>query len=264
MNNKNFLICLAGLPASGKTVFANKLRISLKKIFKDLKVEIIDPDIIRKNLTSNQFEYEKEHIVRNRNLEIIRSALEQGKIVIADDLNYYSSMRHDLKEIADALDLNFYIIHIATPIEICLKWNEKRGEPIPKEVINKIQDKFDEFNRYNWDNPIVTYDLSQIDLDIVVRDFLAKLENNIMNMKQSPIIEKYSFSYNKYNENLDKITRTYVGKLVLNPDLFPLKKKIFKLRKNFIKKNKNKALSEAEILKSFKSYLEKILKFKIS
>ncbi len=265
MNNKNFLICLVGLPASGKSTFANSLKIALKKKFNNLEVKIIDPDIIRQKITSDKFDHEKEHIVRNENLKIIRSELELGNTVISDDLNYYSSMRHDLKGIADELNLDFSIVHIATPIEICMKWNEKRGEPIPIEVISKIQDKFDMFNKYNWDNPIATYDLSEIsDLNIVMKEFLAKLEDKMNFRKQKFGKERTKIISNIYNENLDKITRVYVGKLVLNPSFIPLKNKIFKLRKTYIKKNKNKALSETEILKRFKIYLEKILNIKIS
>ncbi|MFX0144831.1 MAG: AAA family ATPase [Candidatus Hodarchaeota archaeon] len=265
MVDTNFLICLVGLPASGKSTFANSLKTALQKRFNKLEVKIIDPDIIRNNLTSNKFDYEKEHLVRKRNLEIIKGELEKGNIVISDDLNYYSSMRHDLKEITDDLNLGFYIIYIATPIEICMKWNEKRGEPIPKEVIVKIQDKFDMFDKYYWDKPIAKYDLSEIvDLNIIIMEFLTRLDKE-MNIRDHKIIKKkITNDLSSYNENLDKITRTYIGKLVLNPYFNPLKKKIFQLRKTYIKENKNKALSEAEILKSFKIYLEKTLKIKIS
>ncbi|MFX0037572.1 MAG: adenylyl-sulfate kinase, partial [Candidatus Hermodarchaeota archaeon] len=51
MNKNNLLICLTGLPASGKTTFANCLKDALEKKFIDLIVKIIDPDLIRKNLT---------------------------------------------------------------------------------------------------------------------------------------------------------------------------------------------------------------------
>ena len=44
--NRNFLICLTGLPASGKTTFAKVLKLILEKRLTDLSVQIIDPDII--------------------------------------------------------------------------------------------------------------------------------------------------------------------------------------------------------------------------
>jgi tRNA uridine 5-carbamoylmethylation protein Kti12 len=263
--NQNFLICLVGLPASGKTTFANLLKITLKKVFNKADVKIIDPDLIRQKLTSNEFNHKKEYIVRKTNLEVIKSELKLGNIVISDDLNYYSSMRHDLKQIADDLMVDFFIIHIATPFKTCVKWNVKRGEPIPNDVINKVREKFDLFNKYHWDYPIATYDLSENnDLSIIIQEFLTILENKMKQRNRNIILEKTKNSSNKYNENLDKLTRTYVGKLVLDPNFSPIKKKIFKLRKTFIKKNKNKEQSEAEILRSFRIYLEKILKIKLS
>jgi O-phosphoseryl-tRNA(Sec) kinase len=265
LTSKNFLVCLVGLPASGKSTFANLLKTALKKKYSSYEVKIIDPDLIRQNLTQNKFEYDKEPIVRNKNLEIIKRELRGGNIVISDDLNYYASMRHDLKEITDELNLDLFIVHIATPIESCIKWNEKRGKPIPNDVIRKINNKFDMFNKYNWDEPIASYNLSEIsDLNKIIKDFLSLLEEAMNSKKPKGSKERFKSTNNLYNEKLDKVTRTYVGTLVLKPDFIPFKNRILKLRKTFIKKNKNKRLSESEGLKSFKKYLEKILKIDFS
>ena len=265
MINQNFLICLVGLPASGKSTFAKSLKNVLEKRYSNLEIKIIDPDIIRQKLAPDKFDYEKEHIVRKENLKKIRSELEKGNTVISDDLNYYSSMRHDLKSIADTFNLSFFIIHIATPIEFCLKWNKIRGEPIPSKIISNIQDKFDKFNKYNWDYPIATYDLSkELDLNHVISEFLDHLEEKMILIRKKLKTEKKKIVPNTYNENLDKITRTHVGRLIINPNYLHLKNKIIKLRKIYIKKNKNKAQSEAEISKTFKKYLEKSLNIKIT
>lgn len=266
MINKNFLICLVGLPASGKTTFAKILKSAIEKKYNNLDVRIIDPDIIRLSMISNKFDYEKEHIIRKENLKKIRSELNKGHIVISDDLNYYSSMRHDLKEIADTLNIDFFIIHIATPIEICLKWNEKRGEPIPSMVIKRIHEKFDNFNRYKWDVTDAVYDLSQmIELNSLVEDFLENVlvEGNNKKFELKSLEMKKEFS-NLDNENLDKITRIYVGKILHYSGYLPLKKRIIKLRKIYVKQNKNRALSEPEISKSFKFYLENKLNIQIN
>ena len=69
--NQNFLICLVGLPASGKSTFANQLKIALKKRYNKLNVKIIDPDKIRQKLTPNEFDHEKEHIIRKENIKIM-------------------------------------------------------------------------------------------------------------------------------------------------------------------------------------------------
>jgi len=264
--NQNFLICLVGLPASGKSTFANILKNDLEERFNNLEVKIIDPDKIRQDLTPNQFNHKKEHIIRKENLKKIRRELEKGHIVISDDLNYYSSMRHSLKDITDSLNLYFFIVHIATPIEICLKWNEIRGKPIPNLVINKVNERFDEFNKYNWDIAEAVYDLSQIaDLHEVIEEFLVHIQKKIDNFKYKLKLEdrKTNLS-NLDNENLDKITRIYVSTLLHNSSFLPLKKRIIRLRKIYVKENKNKALKESEISNSFKNYLETNLNIKIT
>ncbi len=264
-NEQNFLICLAGLPASGKSIFANELREILEKKFTNFKVKIIDPDKIRQTITQNKFDHKKEHLVREKNLQIIKRELKKRSVVISDDLNYYSSMRHDLKKIADELDVNFFIIHISTPLEVCLKWNEKRGKPIPNKIIKRISKKFDDFNKYNWDTPYAIYNMNQT-LDL--NDSLINFANRIhLNVKQSKKIfereTEFRHDSNLYKEKLDKITRNYVGILLLNSNYIPLKNKIIKLRKKFLKIKKNEFLGESEIQNSFQTFLEESLSIKI-
>jgi len=264
--NKIFLVCLAGLPASGKTTFANKFKMLLEKKLGKSTVKIIDPDKIRKSITPDKFNHKQEPIVRAENLKAIEKELQREFIVISDDLNYFSSMRHDLKMIARKCDVNFFIIHIATPIEVCIKWNKIRGEPISNKIIKKIYKKFDYFNKYSWDLPEAQYDLSQInDIDKEIEELVEELlkKNKIAenSLKKEERIKTFS---SIDNENLDKFTRIYVGKLLQNPNYTDLKNKIIKLRKLFIRINMNKVLSEAEIYEDFRSYLERKLNIKIT
>ena len=264
--NKNFLICLTGLPASGKTTFANRLKEILEKKFTKLTVSIIDPDLIRHAITPNKFNYSLEPVVREKNLTEINKELNKGNIVISDDLNYYSSMRHDLKNLADHFNITFLIIHISTSFETCLTWNETRGNSIPNTIIDKINKKFDDFGKYKWDNPALSYDPSQVkdidkEFEDFVNDLIKKLTTSQVILKGEKEIARLS-SWD--NQNLDRITRIYVGKLLQNPKLMLLKKKIIKTRKLYMKLYKNKTLKEFEIVTSFKDYLEKSLTIKIS
>jgi len=267
LKNDNYLICLTGLPASGKSTFANKFKAALEKSYDKIRVKIIDPDIIRQKLSPDKFEPDKEQNVRKKNLEIIRRELKRGFLVISDDLNYYSSMRHDLKEIAESFRINFIIIHIATPIEICLKWNEARGSPIPNEVIKKIQDKFDNFDKYSWDYPEVIIDPSanndnKSKVGEIIKNHRERLKKiKLMKKKETNNILVHS---NLYVENLEKISRNYVSKLLQSPIHFPFKNKILRLRRVFVKNIRNTVLKKADIKKSFKKFLEKELKITIS
>jgi len=263
---RNFLICLVGLPASGKTTFAKKFKIFIEQKFDQFKVKIIDPDKIRNTLTPDEFDYKQEQLVRKYNLDEIKNDLKEGYIVISDDLNYYSSMRHDLKLIAEDLNLSLFIIHISTPLEICLKWNEKRGKIIPESVVRKIAQKFDTFDKYKWDYPIASIDLSEIkNFHEVFENLMNRITHDIENLyereKQGMILKQNS---KRYNELLDKITRNIVGEILKNPEYNPLKNQILKYRKLYVKINRNTSFNESLITRTFKEYLRENLSIKIS
>jgi len=264
--NKNFIVCLAGLPASGKTTFAIILKKIIEKKFNTHKVKIVDPDIIRQSITPNEFDYRSEPEVRENNLTEIKKELQKGSIVISDDLNYYTSMRHDLKKLADDFKIYFFIINISTPFEICLKWNKLRGKPIPNKIIKKINRKFDNFGKYSWDNPEAIYDISQIqDINKEIEDLVERIKNKVNTSKKTLDKGKNLKDIsNLDNQYLDKMTRVYVGKLLQNSEFSSMKKSIIKTRKLFVKLNKNKFLKESEIAKSFKEFLEKRLSILIS
>ncbi|MFX1377061.1 MAG: hypothetical protein ACFFA0_14745, partial [Promethearchaeota archaeon] len=223
------------------------------------KVSIIDPDILRQLLTYNKFDYKLEPKVREKYLSDIRKELKKGYIVISDDLNYYTSMRHKLKKIAEDFESHFFIIYISTPIEICLEWNKERGKPIPNKIIKKIYSKFDNFDKYNWDFPEATYDMSQIqDLKKEIEVLVDRLKIKVSKSERvSEKEEKGKKLINLNNEKLDKLTRDYVGILLQNSKFLPVKKTIIKARKLFINLYKNQFLKEYEIRTAFKDYLQK-------
>lgn len=266
MIKKNFLVIFTGLPASGKSTLAVQLKKELEKKFANFKVQIIDPDVIRNSLTYNEFDYKKEEMIREKNRKKIKRALEKGYIVISDDLNYYTSMRHDLKLIAESLRLKFFIIYISTPLEICLIWNNLRGNPVPNEVLRKVNDKFDEFNKYSWDLPDAQLDISQVSNLKEKSEKLVDIIEKRLKASIKPTNEKSHLKTRSdlNNEKFDKITRDIVGHILQDPDYFPFKKKIIEARKLYIKEYLKTSLNEAEIQRSFKLFLENRLKIKFT
>ncbi len=263
MKNLRFLIALVGLPASGKSTLANAVKKKMVEKFKinEDHISIIDPDLIRSITIENglEFDYTVEPIIRKENLENIRKELEQKKIVISDDLNYYRSMRHDLKLITDSLDIPFFIVYLSTPLKICLEWNKKRGSTIPDEVIYKIKEKIDKFDRYNWDFPIYSVDLSvSKNLDEVSDEILNIIEINLNLLEESfqrLKIKKVGEKIENKKRELDVLTRKMVSEILKEQRIQFNGKEISNFRKQFINKNVNSDLSVSELINKFETLL---------
>lgn len=261
MKKGNFVVCLAGLPASGKSTFAIKLKKLLEPKFTPVVVKIIDPDRIRQTISPDNFDYKLESKVREHYLTEIRKELQKGTIVISDNLNYYNSMRHDLKKLAMNFQVSFFIVHISTPFNVCLKWNTKRGRPIPNKVIKKINKKFDSFGKYKWDHPLAEFDISQIqnldeEIENLVNTLIQKIESTSLIQEDA---KKSEGRFNINNENIDRFTRIFVGAILQGSEFLHLRKSILKARKLFIKLNKNSSLSNYEITQNFRVFLERSL-----
>lgn len=256
MPRKNFLIILCGLPASGKSTFAQNFK-SILEMNSNQEVMVIDPDKIRNELYSGTFDPRKENLVKKKNLTKIKKALKKGFIVISDDLNYYTSMRHDLKELAEKLKVPFYIIYISTPVEQCIIWNDARGKLIPNSVIHNIYEKFDYFNTYSWDKPFRTFNLSESDNPKEkIKQLLKEIEQDInLTIEQSVINKSQNFK-NPYKESLDHITRKIVNQYMNNWSERLNVSKILSLRKEFIKHNLDNEMSNSEIVKKFNLFLK--------
>jgi len=262
---KNFLLILVGLPSSGKTTIAENLKNLIKKKYKNFQVKIVDPDKIRNSISPNKFNHQKEQLVREKSLNDIRTGLNQGFIVISDDLNYYTSMRHDLKQIAEEKNLKYFILHIATPLQICIEWNKKRGEPIPQEVIYKINEKFDLFNNYSWDNPIQTIDPSKFDdLKDIINKVINVIERNLRIIPLDSYHMGEKTDKEQYHETLDRITRNVIRKIIKNDNYHPFIKKISNMRKEFIKKNLKKVMTETQISENFLKFIKRYLNSEFS
>ncbi len=91
MKNENFLICLTGLPASGKSTFAYKITNVFKNRYGITRIKIVDPDIIRNKLSLEKFDPEIEPHVRKENLNIIKRKLKKRYMLMSEDLKYYYS-----------------------------------------------------------------------------------------------------------------------------------------------------------------------------
>jgi O-phosphoseryl-tRNA(Sec) kinase len=258
--NHNFLIILTGLPASGKSTFAKVLKKQLIQTYA-IDVEIVDPDMIREAISPGEFNYRKERHVKKVMIKKIKIALKKKRIVINDDLNYYTSMRHDLKAISDEFNIPFFILYISTPLETCSTWNRVRGSPISDDIIHEIARKFDPFGNYQWDTPYATLDFSKVqNLESTTTALLGSLKKELVNFYKN--IEKKPQEQHESEERsqtIDRITRIVVHNLLSDERMRKLKSRILKLRKAYIREYVEGVETSTNLEDHFTKFLQKYL-----
>lgn len=201
-----FLLALCGLPASGKTTLAKAVQ---SKLGPRAKVQIVSTDEWRDQRYYSEFSPEKEHEVREAALERVTQMLARGLSVIHDDTNYYSSMRHELREAAKTQQYAFAVVFVSTPLETCLRWNRGRKAALPEHVIARIDSNFDRpGDRYAWDAAIAVVDLSEVSVDDAAMQVIQKLR------ALSPIVEQPSQPLVTDDSAIDLATREAVSQFL--------------------------------------------------
>ena len=252
------LIALMGLPSSGKTTIARVLAKELDEQHGFPSI-VIGTDDVRRWIPrqTDQFNPEAEPFIKDLTLKIIDFCLKRDYLVINDDMNYYKSMRHELKEIAEENQAHFILLHIQIPLEIALEWNQSRGLPIPQEVIRTVYERFDAPGDYQWDVPLLTIQSNETPSELAKAEILAK----IIPLIASPLEPKVAQpdATPGINEKIDKITRDIVAEIARATKDPTLLKKISKFRIDYIKKLDIDEISLEKIGKDFSEKLNLFL-----
>jgi len=245
---------LMGLPSSGKSTIARLLSKELSEKYGILNV-VIGTDDVRRLIPRQleQFDPNLEPFIKDLTLNIIQFCLKNNYSVINDDMNYYKSMRHELKQIAEENRAHFVLIYILINLETALKWNENRGLPIPPEVIQKVYSRLDPPGDYKWDTPLLTIQSTEISPELAVKKIISKL----LPILNTPFISPDLSTPIKPSkrEKFDKITRNVVtnfAKTYRDPILL---KKISNFRINYLKNLTDDNISEDILRNDFSQKL---------
>ncbi|RLF26861.1 MAG: adenylyl-sulfate kinase [Thermoplasmata archaeon] len=118
--HKGFTAWFTGLPCSGKTTVADRVAEILKE--KGYKVERLDGDIVRKELTSDLGFSKKDRDENIKRVTFVAKLLTRnGVAVLATFVSPYKERRDkSRKEIGDFIE-----IYTRCPIEVCMKRDVK-------------------------------------------------------------------------------------------------------------------------------------------
>lgn len=150
--NKNKIMVLRGLPASGKTTFA-------KTLVKQGWIRT-NKDDIRADLFPNYTRKDEKKVVKERN-RLILDAFRRGYNVVVDDTNLNPVHLKDIATLAREQNVDFEVndSFLDVPLLECIERDKKRENPVGQQV---IRDMFHQYIRkpntaleYNPDLPMV-------------------------------------------------------------------------------------------------------------
>ncbi len=255
-----FLLILCGAPCSGKSTLAQRVADELENEY-NYSTATVTSDAFRRMVSTYQrkFEPELEQFVRGATYRTIQEALGCGLIVISDDINYYRSIRRNLKRIADRAKADYAIIYVNTPLEVALKWNKKRGEPVPNSLIEEVYYKLDKpGEKYRWDTPLLVLDPSKDDLEKLVKHVTDKVHEVIVKKKETQV-KKDLPKPSSLRINLDRETRRAMGEVLKRYRNLSSAKEISDLRKRIVEEAFEKKLSPHEATSLFFRCAESLL-----
>ncbi len=123
-SRRGFTIFFTGLSGAGKSTIAHALMIKLLEVG-GRPVTLLDGDIVRKNLSS-ELGFSREHRDLNiRRIGFVASEITKNRgIAICAPIAPYDSVRKEVREMIEELG-GFFLVHIATPIEVCEERDRK-------------------------------------------------------------------------------------------------------------------------------------------
>lgn len=177
------ILILQGIPASGKSTFAQQY-----KFPNDNLTIIIERDIIRETLfdcTRSEYKYTKsrEKAVTDKQREHISIALKKGYNIIISDTNLnrknLGSLKGYINNQASLLKVTTNITTriLDVPLADCMKRNQKRQHTVPESVLIRMQQDLRKIQgKYVHDhtNPDNLPECILVDIDGTVADMAGK------------------------------------------------------------------------------------------
>jgi predicted kinase len=132
------LVCLRGLPGSGKSTFA---KANLGMLSEYVRV---NRDDLRQSLFDGQgiLEPWQENLITKVQRSTAAAALKAGKSVIVDDTNLRHKYLRAWNEFALEQGAGFTLHDVITPVDVCVERDSARERSVGEKVIRDMADRF--------------------------------------------------------------------------------------------------------------------------
>lgn len=123
------LICMQGLPASGKSTRAYQLLAEYGNAVR------INRDLLRTMLHNDVWSGKKEDLTFLASTTLAKRLLEEAGVVIIDDTNLNPRVIARWRQVAQECGAQFEVMPICTDVQTCLLRDEEREKPVGSHVI---------------------------------------------------------------------------------------------------------------------------------
>lgn len=133
--NKQKLVIMRGLPASGKSTYA-------KQLVEEQGYKRINKDDLRAMIDNGKWSEKNEEEILNFQTRMIELWLSMHHSVVVDDTNFSERHIKRFNNIADNHKVEMEIKFIDTPLWECIERDSKREHPVGKKVIINMYNKY--------------------------------------------------------------------------------------------------------------------------
>ena len=124
-HKRGFVVFLTGLPSAGKSTLANVLVSRLLEAG-GRSVTLLDGDLVRKHLSS-ELGFSREH--RDLNIRrigfVAAEVAKGGGVAVCAPIAPYDGVRKDVRRMTEEAGAGFFLVHVATPLEVCEQRDRK-------------------------------------------------------------------------------------------------------------------------------------------
>ncbi|SGZ57959.1 CIC11C00000003221 [Sungouiella intermedia] len=222
------LITFCGLPCSGKTTWAQKLKSSLEEKIAQAQTQNLPGHNYKIIYHSDETlgishdtykDSNKEKNARGTQMSAVKRDLSRSTIVILDTLSYIKGFRYQLFCEAKGVVTPHCVVQVMNPLAKCIEWNKSHQNPWDEEVIGQLEMRFEEPNADSrWDSPLFTlvsdYDQEKLPVEEIWDAIVLKRApppNAATLVKPT--------SGNNYLQELDKKTQDVISKVIQHQQL---------------------------------------------